>query len=36
MGRTYFTSAANFGASTTAPSNIGTPFNVFGGMRVAF
>jgi outer membrane receptor protein involved in Fe transport len=32
-GRTYFTSAANFGASTTAPSNIGTPFNVFGGVR---
>jgi outer membrane receptor protein involved in Fe transport len=35
-GRQYFTSAANFGASTTAPSNIGTPFNVFGGFRVAF
>jgi outer membrane receptor protein involved in Fe transport len=35
-GRLYLTSAANFGASTTAPSNIGTPFNVFGGFRVAY
>jgi outer membrane receptor protein involved in Fe transport len=33
---TYLTSAANYGASTSGPSAIGTPFNVFGGVRVSF
>lgn len=33
---TYLTSAANYGASTTTPSAIGTPFNAFGGVRVSF
>jgi outer membrane receptor protein involved in Fe transport len=32
----YLTSAANDGAGYSSPSNIGTPFNAFGGARVSF
>ena len=33
---TYLTTAYNDGAGYGSPSNIGTPFNVFGGIRVSF